>query len=285
MTKERRSAIALIGLMAATPVVAADLPSKKAVVVMPPAPTLWTGAYAGLNVGYEWSNPSIVYGAEYALPPLRRTGATGAGWVLQSPVASGFFGGAQLGYNHQIHGTGAVVGAEVDFQGAGMRGTSSGVGSKNITGAYFPLVKTSQSINWFGTVRGRIGYTILPSLLAYGTGGFAYGGGSNNFGVAYSDFYDFGGASSSFTRTGWTAGGGLEWAMWNNISIKAEYLYVDLGQTAALGAQQICFCSGPTTPHLDYFAANQSGGSNRFHSLRAGVNYHFNWASLPVIGM
>lgn len=263
-----------------------ELPSVHGLVTKPgePITSLWTGSYTGLNIGYGWSNPSVVYGAEYALPPVRRTGATGARWVLQSPLAMGFFGGAQLGYIHQILGTGIVIGAETDFQGSGMSGTSSGIGSRNYNGSYFPLITNRQSIDWFGTVRGRIGYAVVPSLLVFGTGGFAYGGGTSETNILYSDFKEIGGNSTSFGSTGWTVGGGVEWVLWNNWSMKTEYLYVNLGNAPNLQASQVCFCKGPFTPTIDAFIFNQSGGSNQFHTLRAGLNYHFNWANISFTG-
>lgn len=284
MNHKRLLPVASLGILLSTPVIAAGNSAITQSTILPAATSPWTGPYAGLNVSYGWSNPSTVYGSEYALPPLRRVGPTGASWSLQSPLMNGFLGGAQLGYNYQVIGSGAVVGAEVDFQGSGMSGTTSGIGSKNITGRYFPFASTSQSVDWFGTIRGRMGYTILPALLAYATGGFAYGGGRNSYSVMYSDLKEFGGSSASYARTGWTAGGGIEWLMWNNWSMKAEYLYVDLGQTPSLSGEQYCLCSGPSIPKLDYFMSSQSGGSNRFHTLRAGVNYHFSWSNVPLIG-
>jgi outer membrane immunogenic protein len=94
----------------------------------------------------------------------------------------------------------------------------------------------SKSMDYFGTVRGRIGFLATPTLLVYGTGGLAYGGihSSTLIGQAitgapavpniYSAF-----GSVSNTRVGWTAGGGVEWLFLPNWSIKLEYLYYDLG--------------------------------------------------------
>ena len=76
------------------------------------------------------------------------------------------------------------------------------------------------NLSWFGTVRGRVGYLITPTLLIYGTGGFAYGQ------------VDAWGLAS--TNTGWTAGGGVEWMFAPHWSAKVEYLYVDLSGSNSL---------------------------------------------------
>ncbi|WP_159726110.1 outer membrane protein [Methylosinus sp. Ce-a6] len=139
---------------------------------------------------------------------------------------SGVVGGGQIGYNYQISPL-FVVGLETDFQGTSLR--SSGFLNPNV------------SLPWFGTVRGRVGLALLDSqLLVYGTGGFAYGELNTPFG--------------SDTRTGWTAGGGVEWAFLPNWSAKVEYLYTDLERDG--------FAIGPQRA--------------KFHTVRAGINYHFN---------
>jgi outer membrane immunogenic protein len=246
---------------------AADLPSRKAepVYVPPPPPPLWTGFYAGLNIGGGWSansvNPnqltpyaSTVNGSLHLLPG-NGNGGNNAGGVV---------GGGQAGYNYQF-GSSFVVGVETDIQGTSM---SSGGNSNYIVypdptspGNYLVPVSPGGNpgiaLNWVGTVRGRAGFLITPTLLVYGTGGFAYGGVSGG----YSNF--------SNTRTGWTAGGGVEWMVMPNWSAKAEYLYTDLnsgGQTGYWGFQ------------TGYHRHPQ------FNIVRAGVNYHFNFgAPAPAV--
>ena len=99
---------------------------------------------------------------------------------------------------------------------------------------------TSSRVNWYGTVRGRLGFLFTPTLLVYGTGGLAYGGvnttvNHNTLMVSFpltSQGLAPGSASFSDTRVGWTAGGGLEWMFMPNWSAKVEYLYTDLGTTS-----------------------------------------------------
>jgi outer membrane immunogenic protein len=205
--KSSLSAIAIAAVLAAGTAQAADLPSHKAAPdFAPPPPAFsWTGFYVGLNAGGGFKANS------------------GAGDF------SGVVGGGQIGYNLQLAPI-FVVGLEADFQGTSL-------GSN--TGWLAPKV----SLPWFGTVRGRAGFTLFDSkLLVYGTGGFAYGELSTPW--------------RSDTRTGWTAGGGVEWAFLPNWSAKVEYLYTDLENDKGWG-----------------WVAPQS---TKFHTVRAGVNYHFN---------
>jgi outer membrane immunogenic protein len=121
------------------------------------------------------------------------------------------------------------------------QGTSFGGGDSGRFG--FGPPGRSRGVDWFGTARGRIGLTpIDPQILIYGTGGFAYGDDGLRM------------------RDGWTAGGGLEWAFAPRWSVKGEYLYTDLGR------------SGPGP----WLAPRRP---DAFHTVRAGVNYHFDLLS------
>lgn len=225
--------------------VAADLPSRKAppAYIPPPPPVLtWTGLYAGLNIGGGWMER---YNNDFGLA------YNGIGWNapyyapgLSSP-GGGVIGGGQIGYNYQLTPM-FVVGLEADIQGTSMGG------SNNMA----PWSAPSRAVQWFGTVRGRIGASVFsPQLLVYGTGGFAYGDLRLNNGP-------FG--SMVETATGWTAGGGAEYAILPNWSVKGEYLYTNIGAYY------------PGTQGLEHRI--------HFHTIRAGVNYKFNWgASAPVM--
>ncbi|WP_375463726.1 outer membrane protein [uncultured Methylobacterium sp.] len=122
---------------------------------------------------------------------------------------SGIFGGGQIGYNHQIGSI--LVGVEADLNGSA------------IAGRYRVGGFTARSdVDWFGTVRGRVGYA-WDRFLVYATGGFAYG----DVSLAYA----LGGLSVGETRlqTGWTAGSGIEFTLTPQVSMKAEYKHVVLG--------------------------------------------------------
>jgi outer membrane immunogenic protein len=243
---------------------AADLPSHKAAPVYTPPPppvALWTGFYGGLNIGGGW-----IDGGNTATLPYVGAAPAGAPNLFLVPgpntgTSAGVIGGAQIGYNYQF-GASFVVGVEADFQG-----TSIGAGSGNGLTVYpspgggllLPLAGGNGGnvgLPWFGTARGRVGYLVNPTLLIYGTGGFAYGG-ADGFGY-------------STTVTGWTAGGGVEWMFMPNWSAKLEYLHAEFSSSD--------FNNG---------AWGWGGGlqSNpRLNLVRAGVNYHFNWgAPAPVM--
>ena len=131
-------------------------------------------------------------------------------------------------------------------------------------------------LDWFGTVRGRVGYLVAPQWLLYATGGFAYGQTRTSFtttdlttGCVPGGTLCAAGSSSSL-RTGWTAGAGVEAQFAPNWSIKAEYLYVDLG-TLAMNIPTFTF------PAIAF----NTSVSFREQIARVGLNYRFDWGG-PV---
>ena len=271
---------AIMGLGAAS-ALAADM----AVKARPMAVDLaydWSGWYAGLNAGVAISNSrdtvepagcavlaSCLGAANVALNPLRTDSASFNG--------AGFTGGAQAGRNWQ---TGKWVwGIETDINFSDVRDSNS---VNRLLAA--PLVRNivhteSERLNWFGTLRGRLGWTPSSNVLLYGTGGLAYGQVSSASNVMFTAGGDTYVGSTNTTRAGWTLGAGGEWMVARNWTVKAEYLYVDLGKfnyadTCATPA--ICV-AGLATPF-----AYQTDLQIREHIVRVGVNYKFNWAG-PVV--
>jgi outer membrane immunogenic protein len=159
----------------------------------------------------------------------------------------------------------------------------------------------SSRLDYIGTVRGRLGWLVTPTLLLYGTGGLAFGGVSANLAYAQwnnsTDFYPdntfgpaFGSANFSNTQVGWTAGGGLEWMFLPNWSAKVEYLYYDLGSIRVSSAMPASYSVAAIPDFAPAFsgvwATTLTTASMRFNGniVRAGVNYHFNWgAPAPVV--
>jgi outer membrane immunogenic protein len=251
---------------------AADLPSRKEapVYVPPPPPPMWTGFYGGLNIGGGWdansgqSGASAYYDPNYAIGAVPNAAVGPNLFFLPNGntlgSAGGVIGGAQIGYNFQFNQF--VLGVETDFQGTSISGGGNNAPLTLFQSPYNPnsyltpigaVTGGNVDLSWFGTVRGRVGYLITPTLLIYGTGGFAYGQVSA-FGF-------------STTPTGWTAGGGVEWMFAPHWSAKAEYLYVDLSNCGGNGGWNIGQCFQP-----------------QINVVRAGVNYHFNWgAPAPVL--
>ena len=282
---------------------AADLPSYKAPPPPPPPPPpMWTGFYVGLNAGYTWSNSNWINfqsfpgpcdpasGGGCALNPnyslLSSIGATGSAGVN----ASGFIGGGQIGYNYQFYNN-FLLGFEADIQGiAG--GNSAGGFAALIPSPNFPAqpvlssTTAARSIDYIGTARARIGWLFTPTILLYGTGGLAYGGVNMSYAIGQHciacnwTILPTTAAAFSDLRVGWTAGGGVEWMVAPNWSVKAEYLYYDLGNASVSSA---IFGTNPANGPL--FLSNFPTATTRFdgHIVRAGVNYHFNWgAPAPV---
>jgi outer membrane immunogenic protein len=234
-----RFLVPLIGVLVASAIgtaSAADLPGPAPMppptapaVYLPVAPPFsWTGFYIGGNAGYGWSS-----GAGTATVPGGTDGF--------SPSGNGFVGGGQAGFNYQLDG--AVIGLETDFQG------SSGSGPLTATGPV-PITATLKD-PWFGTVRGRLGYS-FDRLMLYATGGGVYGDATANGRSGATPF------STSATYVTWTAGLGIEYAFWGRVSGKVEYLYA--GSPSSL----------PSIPHV-----SSVSGSADNNLVRAGLNYHF----------
>ena len=160
-----------------------------------------------------------------------------------------------------------VAGIEADFSGAGMSGARFSPAAILGDGTQFPALTAHQEINWFGTLRPRLGYTVTPNVLVYGTAGLAYGNVSSS---ANTDFrpifptFAYYPASVSQTNVGWTAGGGIEYAISKCWSVKAEYLYMDLGSQSAVA-----------NPNLSIPFQVGYKWQTTANILNFGVNYRF----------
>ena len=171
----------------------------------------------------------------------------GAGTFTSSNMDGGF-GGGTIGYNWQFPGSQFVGGLEVDAAGSGLKSSQTILA---LTG--------TDKLEAFGTVTGRLGVA-FDTVLLYAKGGYAWG--SNKFTVD-TPFFSY---SQSKVHSGWTVGGGLEWMFAPQWSAKVEYQYLDLGKENYLSAA--------LPPGVDVKAS--------FHTVKAGVNYHFNWGG-PVV--
>jgi outer membrane immunogenic protein len=266
---------------------AADLPSYKAPPPPPPPAFTWTGLYGGVNIGYAFGDSSRETGGLGYLTGIPVVGAApvtlapfGSSWSVGQNL-HGVAGGAQLGYNYQFNPW-LVLGAEADIQATdAVSHSNSAIGLADATGTHLQTMNSTKNVDWFGTVRGRVGFTLpsMPNLMVYGTGGFAYGQVVNNVGFA-DNFLNQGGISAighgyyDNTRVGWTAGGGIEWSpsMFPSWSLKAEYLYVDLGSTTA-NSVPLNALPG-VAAGIPMFAATHNSPT-RFQTVRAGINWHF----------
>jgi outer membrane immunogenic protein len=260
--------IAIAGLVAALGSLgvasAADLARPMYTKAPPPPPMYnWTGFYVGVNVGGSWGHQDVT-GAG--------TGPLGTFVITNSTHVDGVIGGGQIGYNWQGMGSPWVFGLEADIQGSGQKGDGAfGVAGGPFTIPGGPTVTIPPSaaayedkLDWFGTVRGRIGYAIGDQgrWLPYITGGLAYGedkiSGSGSLGsIAGLTPVAF---SQSKTDVGWTVGAGIEWAFWDKWSAKLEYLYMDLGDSQTI---VLAPAATLTTNHMTD------------NIVRVGANLHF----------
>jgi outer membrane immunogenic protein len=214
-------ASAALAALIGTPALAADLAIKAP---LPPAPPAWswTGFYVGVNAGYS-----------LAKDPFTQTLDEGGIGLISGSVDSrvtpngGLFGG-QAGYNYQAGNI--VVGVEGDMQWSGARDTAGcGIECLNEGGMTATLGTAEQRIKWFGTARGRVGYTNNDWLL-YVTAGGAWGGIDATTAVNGSAIgLTAASNTTSFTKTGGAFGGGVEVHLGGQWTAKAEYLYMDLG--------------------------------------------------------
>lgn len=216
--------ITAVAALLTTPTLAADAIVYDEVAPIAVDTFSWTGGYVGANAGYGFGK--MKDGDESVKP-------------------SGFVGGVQAGYNWQFGKI--IAGIEADFQGSAMK---KKVTEYDNLGEYEGHVKSK--IQWFGTVRGRLGAGIAERTMLYGTAGLAYG-------KVKVDGYDvdFGRDRASKTRAGWTAGAGIEHAFTEKLSLKTEYLYTDLGK--------VKFRDDTDVTKL----------KTSFHTVRVGLNYKF----------
>jgi outer membrane immunogenic protein len=249
---------------------------------------VWTGFYAGINSGYGWGAKSSTLDTT-AFDVLASDLLTGSAGIGSSKLSTeGGFAGGQAGYNLQRDRF--VFGLETDIQGGAIKGNtySEAIIANANPALTLPALETGagakSTLDWFGTVRGRLGYSFGSTLL-YGTGGFAYGGvrdslfqevNSTTTGTRVVDS-----ASKNSTQTGWVAGGGIEVALSPSWSVKAEYQYIDLGSTTLS-----TFNDQTYTPTEAPDRVEGGGASIKFdhtyHTARLGLNYRFNQAVEPL---
>ena len=240
----KRILLAATALTALTTVAsAADLPRRYAapapapIAYVPPAFT-WTGFYVGANAG----------GAVASDIKSRTSNAFGTS--SDSVGAGGFLVGGTVGYNYQFHPN-WVVGVEGDIGYADIQARSSS------SSAFSASSAKSGLDGYFGTIRGRVGYAV-GQWLFYGTGGWAFADGKST--VTNTSFGGTTTQSASLDLSGYVVGGGVEYAVSQNLSVKAEYLYADFDKKRFLTA------GAPVTTTT----VNQDT-----HLLKVGVNYRF----------
>lgn len=260
------AAVAVVGFASVSS--AADMPTKAPVLKAAPAMAVpsWTGFYIGGDVGGAWTSNTGTWSIP-ASPNISTISGSNGG--------SGVIGGLYAGYNWQFAPT-WVAGIEGDWSWTKASGSFSQVWTASATGLPFPgnITNTSMSstLDWVASIRGRVGYLVIPNLLAYGTGGVAWGKFDYNGSALCSGPGCGGGgtysanAALSSTQTGWTVGGGIEWAISNNWLLRGEYLYYRFNSGPSAVAQVALF---PVNP------SSFSWGSTNVSVARLGVSYKF----------
>jgi outer membrane immunogenic protein len=227
-----------VAAFCAAPALAADMPVKGPVYKAAPAAFSWSGCYIGAAAGYGWGSTNHTFTDGF--PALRGTDVNG-----------GIIGGT-LGCNAQTGNW--VWGIENDFSWTGFKGSDPDIQNP----AFFTI---GTKVRWLDTLRGRVGVANGPSLW-YVTGG-----------AAFADIVDFEHSAAvsqdvSKTRSGWTVGAGVEWAMSDpHWSWKLEYLYVDFGNKLY--------------PYTVVGPASERANLTE-NIVRIGINWRGDWGKGPV---
>jgi outer membrane immunogenic protein len=220
----------------------------------PPVVSGWGGFYVGAHGGYGWGNTSVEVPA---LPPILQSFHAQL-WNLDAHPQGGLFGG-HAGYNWQFGSF--VAGVEGDYSAADLytSGSSGMYTFFNCPPCSIDHGALTRSAKFDALASGRVrlGYTVLPNLLAYGTGGAGWS--HTVFGGTASD--DVAGtvvSADGATKFGWVAGAGLEYKLWDHVLVRAEYLHYDFGNI---------------TYNVPQFGIVNT--SNTVDIVRGGVSYKF----------
>jgi outer membrane immunogenic protein len=252
---------------------AADLSRPAPAPVYTKAPMMpvytWTGAYIGLNAGGAFGDsevatttlsPPVSYFATTSVPAIAAAGA-------QTIKPNGFTGGGQIGYNWQASSA-TVLGLEADFQYFGLKGSASASATYPCCAPTGFTISESVKTDWLATFRARLGFLVTPATLFYVTGGGAVTNLQGSF--AFTDTFSSATESGAFntTKLGWTAGGGVEWAMSGGWSAKAEYLFVSF-PTVTTTSNNLNI-GAPVPAQTFTHSADLDA-----HIVRLGLNYKF----------
>lgn len=202
----------------------------------------WSGFYIGGHLGGTWgesrfdeTSGTVFPAFVLAPPPFPIVFPARLGTIPGAEARdSSFLGGGQLGFNWQAGGF--LFGIEADASGTRLRENATVIPTSPFTAGQVLTGTYSTEIDWMASVRGRLGLA-LDRVLVYATGGAAFTDGRVNTGFTLvqppNTLLPAGGttaASASFSKTGWTLGGGVEWALWGAWSIAGEYRHAAFGR-------------------------------------------------------
>ena len=236
--------------------------------------TIWTGFYAGINVGgaigSSNAQTATVFSSTgyFAATSVTAIAATGN----QNLSLVGVIGGGQFGYNRQVAPK-WVLGAEADYDAFETSNSATGT---TVYPGFSPTAFTitqKVSTDWMATVRPRVGYTAGKRALLFVSGGAAET--KINYSSLFTDTFASANesATASVLRTGWIAGGGGEYAFDKHWSARAEYLYASFGKVSNAGTVLTASGGGSTIPYpTNPFTHTATLTSN---IARVAVNYRF----------
>jgi len=215
----------------------------------------WSGFYVGGNVGFAYSDARFAYAGAPIAPCAAITGSVGDCQTSGNANGNGLGAGMQAGFNQQI---GRLI--------WGLEGDVTWLGPDQGKSIFLPNFGAVQSFaetnSWLITLRPRLGFSYYRAFI-YGTGGVAWGSVSHS--IAFADAGVFAPLTEreSDTRVGWTVGAGVEYVLAEHLTLKGEYLFVDLGDTAV------------ATPSVGGWWPTTTRFSEQEHVLRLGLNYKF----------
>src|ERR1700722_4440213 len=241
----------------------------------------WDGPYLGFNAGAVWAPGNSAStswfddASLYADPALLAKHPQLANIPASSPPNSAFgfspfglTGGLQIGFNKQFGML--VFGVEADYDLMHAKSTSTGSGiysGATLGGAPFSnpyTISQSQSLQSLGTFRAKLGFTPMDDLLVYATGGLAAGDTQSSSNIVISNGSSFSGTRGNLA-VGYAVGGGVEYALDRNWSVRADALYFDLGHSAVVGIANF------DIPALQ----SDTVATFKGYTLRLGLNYEF----------
>lgn len=228
--------------------------------IKPAISPVWTGCKVGGNLGALISADQV----DISLGPTAPAADIAASRNSHSLSGTAVMGGLQLGCDWQATGSPFVMGVEGDFNWTGSSQSETVAYPNRVLpggGNQIPHYETvGNDLKWFSTVRGRAGYA-ADRWLVYATGGLAFGSIESSFtyGPSGGSVFTPSIGSATWTRAGWTVGGGLEHLFSDRWSAKAEYLYLDFGKRTYHDPNQF----------------DTAESATRSHIVRVGLNYKF----------
>lgn len=243
--------------------------------LFPASTAAWSGFYAGVNSGWGFGDDQTIDATLNSAGTIAPKGAIITATGIKDDGMSGLFGGIQGGY--QVQYNWLVLGAEADFHAGDVSSSKSTaidtLGTMTIPDGETMSLTAKSSMDWFGSVRGRVGVAFGNALL-YGSGGFAYADISSKLSGVLSDGTDStrGSISHDSVRTGSVYGGGGEYKLNDKWSIKAEYLHWDFGRESFSSPVSVI---SPGDTAATKLGTASTSVKTEVNTVIFGANYHF----------